>query len=68
LTPGARLPKLSTLLSGEGCLWWHICGLEYVKVGRQSDRDGIAKFLYDHYRPECNGVDPGGAPVEVNPP
>jgi len=49
---------LPPLLSGEGRLWWHICGVEYAKVDRQDDRDGIEKFLYDHYRPECNEVNP----------
>lgn len=46
----------------------HINGFEYAKVGRQSDRDGIEKFLYDHYSPECNMRDPGGTPTPVNLP
>lgn len=46
----------------------YISGFEYAKVGRQSDRDGIEKFLYDHYSPECNEVDPGGTPIPVNLP
>jgi hypothetical protein len=46
----------------------HICGVEYAKVERRGDRDGIEKFLYDHFRPECNAVDPGGAPIAVNLP
>jgi predicted GIY-YIG superfamily endonuclease len=46
----------------------HISGYEYAKVAKQSDRDGIEKFLYDHYKPECNEKDPGGEPIEVNLP
>jgi len=46
----------------------HISGYEYAKVAKQSDRDGIEKFLFDHYRPECNEKDPGGKPIEVNLP
>src|SRR6266404_637568 len=38
----------------------YICGFEYAEVGLQKNRDGIEKFLYDHYEPECNQVDPGG--------
>lgn len=43
-------------------------GFHYAKVGRESDRDGIEKYLYDHYSPECNKVDPGGTPIRVNLP
>ncbi len=46
----------------------YICGFEYAKVSKQSDRDGIEKFLYDHYKSECNKVDPGGSGIEVNLP
>lgn len=45
-----------------------ICGFEYAVVTKQSNRDGIEKFLYDYYKPECNKVDPGGTPIEVNLP
>jgi len=43
-------------------------GLEYARVGKRGNRDGIEKFLYDHYKPECNKNDPGGTPIEVNLP
>lgn len=46
----------------------YVCGFEYAAVGRQEDRDGIEKFLYDHYSPECNVVDPDCAPIPVNLP
>jgi excinuclease UvrABC nuclease subunit len=46
----------------------YICGFEYAKVSRQSDRAGIEKFLYNHYEPECNKNDPGGNPIGVNLP
>jgi excinuclease UvrABC nuclease subunit len=46
----------------------HISGYEYAKVAKQADRDGIEKFLYNHYKPECNKQDPGGTPIEVNLP
>lgn len=46
----------------------HISGYEYAKISKQSDRDGIEKFLYDYYKPECNEIDPGGYPIPVNLP
>lgn len=46
----------------------YVCGFEYALVSSQSDRDGIEKYLYDKYKPECNKVDPGGTPIEVNLP
>ncbi len=46
----------------------YVCGYEYAKVAKQADRDGIEKFLYDHYKAECNKQDPGGTPIEVNLP
>lgn len=46
----------------------NVCGFEYATVSRQSDRDGIEKYLYDHFSPECNEVDPGGDPITVNLP
>lgn len=46
----------------------HICGFEYAKVPKESDRKGIEKFLYDHYSPGCNQTDPGGEPIYVNLP
>lgn len=46
----------------------YISGYEYANVSRQADRDGIEKFLYDYYKPECNEADPGGKPIEVNLP
>jgi len=45
-----------------------VCGFEYAKVAKQNDRDGIEKYLYDHYKPECNVQDPGGMATEVNLP
>lgn len=46
----------------------HNNGYEYARVDKGSDREGIEKFLYDHFKPECNKVDPGGTPIEVNLP
>lgn len=46
----------------------YICGFEYAKISKESDRDGIEKYLYDCYSPECNKVDPGGKAIEVNLP
>ena len=46
----------------------YVCGFEWAEVAKQSDREGIEKFLYDHYKPECNKVDPGGTPTEINLP
>lgn len=46
----------------------YICGFEYSEVGREDNRAGIEKFLYDTYQPECNINDPGGNPIQVNLP
>lgn len=46
----------------------YVCGFEYAVVSSQGDRDGIEKYLYDYYSPECNAVDPGGEPIKVNLP
>jgi len=46
----------------------YICGFECTKVANQSDRDGIEKYLYNHYKPKCNKEDPGGEPIKVNLP
>jgi len=46
----------------------HISGYEFAKISKQSDRDGIEKFLYDQYKTECNKQDPGGEPISVNLP
>ena len=45
-----------------------VCGFEYAVISKQDDRDGAEKYLYDHYKPECNNVDPGGKPIEINLP
>lgn len=45
-----------------------VCWFEYAKIGKQGDRNGIEKFFYDHFSPECNKSDPGGTPIEVNLP
>ena len=34
------------------------CGFEYAVVDKQNDRDGIEKYLYDFYNPECNDFSP----------
>ena len=47
---------------------YYTSGYEYAKVSKQSDRDGIEKFLYDCYKPECNEIDPGDYPIPVNLP
>ena len=43
-------------------------GFEYAVISKQEDRAGAEKYLYDHYKPECNNVDPGGKPIEINLP
>lgn len=47
----------------------YTCGFEFAFVGRQADRDGIEKYLYNYYSPECNNISPPGVdPIEVNLP
>lgn len=47
----------------------YTCGFEFALVGKQTDRDGIEKYLYDYYKPECNKISPPDVdPIEVNLP
>lgn len=46
----------------------YVIGFEYAEVSEQYARDGIEKFLYDAYKPECNSQDPGGTAISVNLP
>jgi len=46
----------------------YVCGFEYAVISKQADRDGAEKYLYDQYKPECNQVDTGGEPLEINLP
>lgn len=54
------------------CIKAHVskytCGFEYAEVPQQAHRDGVEKYLYDHYKPECNDRDPGGVAIQVNLP
>lgn len=45
-----------------------VCGFEYARVDDSGMRKRVEKFLYDHFRPEFNTVDPGGEPLAVNVP
>lgn len=45
------------------------CGYEFAVIGKQADRDGIEKYLYEKYKPECNKISPPLVdPIEVNLP
>jgi len=46
----------------------YVIGFEYAEVTEQYMRDGVEKFLYDKYKPECNSQDPGGTPISINLP
>ena len=47
----------------------YICGFKFALVGKQADRDGIEKCLYDYYNPEWNKISPPDVePIEVNLP
>ena len=46
----------------------HVNGYRCAKIGRQGDRDGVERFLYDHFKPECNKIVPSGSPMGVNLP
>ncbi len=46
----------------------YVCGFEYARVDGPRERQGVLKFLYDRYLPDCCAEDPGGTPLKVNPP
>src|SRR5258708_1230168 len=41
------------------------CGFAWAEIFNEKIQVGIQKFLYDHYKPQCNIADPGGYPTEV---
>lgn len=43
----------------------YVCGFEYAIISKQADRDGAEKYLYNHYSPECNNVDPSAPNSDV---
>ncbi len=46
-----------------------VCGFSFALVPRQDDRDEIEKYLYEHYKPECNRISPPDVkPIIVNLP
>lgn len=45
-----------------------VYGFEYAVISKQDDRNGAEKYLYNYYKPECNNVNSGGKPVEINLP
>jgi excinuclease UvrABC nuclease subunit len=40
----------------------------FAEIEAKRDRNGVERFLYDRFRPECNKTVPGAAPVAVNLP
>jgi excinuclease UvrABC nuclease subunit len=44
------------------------CAFNYALTGSKSERNGIEKFLYEHYRPEFSNNPPDVEPIEVNLP
>lgn len=47
----------------------YICGFKFALVGKKEERDGVEKYFYDNYNPECNEVSPPDVnPFEVNLP
>ncbi len=44
------------------------CGFEYAIIKDQTTRNGVEKYLYNKYKPDCNLKDPGFVPIEVNLP
>jgi len=47
----------------------YVCGFEYCLVGKQNDRDGVEKYLYEYFTPECNdNSPPSDEPIEINLP
>ncbi len=44
------------------------CAFNFALIGSKTDRDGIEKFLYDHFRPEFSKDPPAVGAIEVNLP
>ncbi len=45
----------------------YICGFCIASVTTQGDRDGIERFLYESFKPQCNDIaPPGSKSIPVN--
>ena len=47
-------------------LWYYTCYFQFASLASQSDRDCAEQALYDHYKPPCNIIPPGGVPCDIN--
>jgi len=45
-----------------------VCGFQYALVEKQSDKDGMEKYLYEYNNPECNNTPPDVKQIEINIP
>lgn len=44
----------------------YVCGFSFAEVPQQSLLNGIERYLYEQYKPQCNSVQPQGYPYPVN--
>ncbi len=42
------------------------CFVRYARVDNPNVRDGAERFLYGHYSPSCNSIEPSGSRLVIN--
>ncbi len=63
LSSGEKNEKIAALINKS------TCAFNYALIGNKAEIDGVFRFLYDHYMPECNLMSPPDVkPIEVNLP
>lgn len=44
----------------------YTCYIRYARVNEQRIRDGAELYLYRHYSPSCNSMEPTGPNISIN--
>jgi excinuclease UvrABC nuclease subunit len=67
---GNRLSEHLSDVGPDPCLMQKMTAsaFRFAEIEAKRDRNGVERFLYDRYKPECNKAVPGAAPIKVNLP
>lgn len=44
----------------------YIMAFRFAYIPEKNIREGAERFMYDHYKPSCNEIEPPSSPVEIN--
>lgn len=66
----ARITQHLSQNEGNPCirkmLTSYTCYIRYARVSERRVRDGAERFLYRHFSPSCNTVEPAGPDISIN--